>query len=183
MDLDDDYYEKPPLQRTIYELINENPEQSDITEMNPPSHVTSKRLRVNKKRPTYGRKHKPLVEIPLDKVDIDELHLMLRVTDVLTNNLVKEVMERDKRNGVTKALSGKHLQNLVQAINECGISFHIWEKTDGDNHGVGKYDWTSLMGADKKKLPSFLPQKLNGILHEETAETVIKVWKVSECYC
>lgn len=34
------------------------------------------------------------------------------------------------------------------------------------------------MGCDKKKVLRQLPEKLQGILHEDTVETVIKIWKV-----
>ena len=175
MDLDDGYYDSSPLKRTIEELINECSEKSEVKQMNPnPISGKSK----SKKKPTFGQTRKPFIHVPLDHVVLDELHLMLRVTDVLTENLIREVIERDKRQGVTKALSGKYLNKLVKAIKDCGVSFSIWEKADGDGKGIGRYDWTSLMGSDKKKLISMLPDKLNGILHEDTASTVIEIWKV-----
>ena len=103
---------------------------------------------------------------------------MLRITDVLTENVICEVMERDKRESDKKALNGQYLRALVTAIRDCGISFSVWEKVDADGCGSGKYDWTSLMGTDKKKLISNLLNKLRGILHDEIAETAIKVWQV-----
>lgn len=43
-------------------------------------------------------------------------------------------------------------------------------------------DWTSLMGDEKKKLLHTLPDKLESsteeVIHQDTAETVIKIWKV-----
>ena len=110
---------------------------------------------------------------------LDELHITLRVTDVLTENLIRDVIERDKHQGVTKALSGKYLNKLVKAIKECGVSFSVWEKADGDGKGIGRYDWTSLMGSDWEKLITMLPNKLNGILHEDTASTLIEIGKVN----
>lgn len=49
---------------------------------------------------------------------------------------------------------GIHLQKLVRIINTCGVTFHVWEKTDGDGKGIGKVDWTSLMGNEKKETSS-----------------------------
>jgi len=40
------------------------------------------------------------------------------------------------------------------------------------------YDFTSLMGSDKKILLEKLPSKLEGIITPETSSTVIKIWKV-----
>ena len=115
----------------------------------------------------------------MSHVVIDELHLMLRITDVLTENVICEVMERDKRESDKKALNGQYLRALVTAMRDCGISFSVWEKVDADGCGSGKYDWTSLMGMDnKKKRMSNLLNKLQGTLHDETAETAIKVWQV-----
>ena len=45
----------------------------------------------------FSCKNKPLFDIELDHVILDELHLMMRVTDRLTENLIKKVMERDSK--------------------------------------------------------------------------------------
>ena len=39
------------------------------------------------------------------------------------------------------------------------------------------YDFTSLLGADKKKLLAEIPEKLSNCIHPETSQTVIKIWK------
>lgn len=48
-----------------------------------------------------------------------------------------------------------------------------------DFHKSGTYDWTSLIGSDKKKLLHLLPTQLESrdILFPETKETVIKIWR------
>jgi hypothetical protein len=40
----------------------------------------------------YGCINDPLLNIELDHVIVDELHLLLRVTDVLMTNLITEAM-------------------------------------------------------------------------------------------
>lgn len=70
-----------------------------------------------------------------------------------------------------------HFNNLQTNIRSCGISFQIWEKTNADGKGSGMYDFTSLLGADKKKLLAELPDKLSNCIHPETSQTVIKIWK------
>lgn len=97
---------------------------------------------------------RPLFNIELDHVILDELHLMLRITDKLTENLIIEVMEKDGKEDRNKAQTkdnGANLSILIQTINELGITFSIWEKRNADGKGSGTYDWTSLVGSDKKK--------------------------------
>ncbi|CAH3172702.1 unnamed protein product [Porites lobata] len=124
--------------------------------------------------------HPPLLDIPLENVVLDELHLMLRVTDKLTKNLVTEAISRDKKNNLNKAPRDQtttHLDSLVKAICSCGVSFSVWEKQNADGKGSGLYDFTSLMGTDKKLLLEKLPAKLDGIISRATSTTVIKLWQ------
>ena len=126
--------------------------------------------------------HLPLFDIELDHVVLDELHLMMRVTDRLTENVITEVMERDRKTDFLKKKGeekGIYLKRLIRVINEVGITFSVWEKSNGDGKGSGVYDWTSLVGSDKKKLLHLLPAQLESkdILFLETKETVIKLWR------
>ena len=79
----------------------------------------------------FGCVNEPLINIPLTNVIPDELHLLLRITDKLLQNVIDEVLERDavedfsKTRGQTK---GINLSKLVKAINSLGISFAIWNK-------------------------------------------------------
>lgn len=80
---------------------------------------------------SFGCINEPLINIPLTNVIPDELHLLLRITDKLLQNVIDEVLERDavedfsKTKGQTK---GIHLSKLVKVINSLGISFSIWNK-------------------------------------------------------
>ena len=73
-----------------------------------------------------------------------------------------------------------NVQNLVLAIRSCGVTFDIWEKMDGDGKASGHFDFTSLMGSDKRLLLKHLPQKLTGVINMrvESSEKVIKLWEV-----
>ena len=44
----------------------------------------------------------PLFNIELDHVVLDELYLMMRITDRLTENIITEVMERDSKADLLK---------------------------------------------------------------------------------
>ena len=140
----------------------------------------------------YGKKeycciNQPLLNIPLDHIVIDELHLLLRITDVLLENIIEDAMERDDKESILmtqrreKLERGKHLRKLAEIINNCGVTFNVWEKKNADGKGSGTVDWTSLMGDEKRKLLKLLPDKLaeqtDGI-HQDTATTVIKIWRV-----
>ena len=129
-------------------------------------------------------KDMPLLDVPLSKIVLDELHLLLRVTDILLSNLIEDAMELDDKKDFLKKKGepkGVCLQKLTHLINSCGVTFSVWEKRDGDGKGIGKMDWTSLMGAEKKLLHT-LPNKLQSsteeIIHPNTAGTVMKLWKV-----
>ena len=70
----------------------------------------------------------PLVDVDLDHIVVDELHLMLRVVDVLIDNLIEDVLEWDKTQDVTKKRNeekGTHLNNLIMTIRSCGVTFNV----------------------------------------------------------
>ena len=79
---------------------------------------------------------------------------------------------------------GVNLRKLTQLINSCGVTFSVWEKRNEDSKGSGEMDWTSLMGDERKKLLRTLPEKLESsseeVIHQDTAGTVIKLWKVKK---
>ena len=52
----------------------------------------------------------------------------------------------------------------------------MWEKRDANGKSSGQHDWTSLLGSDKRLLAE-LPQKMAELLHPETADGVISIWK------
>ena len=132
-----------------------------------------------RKKDNYCCKYPPLLNIDLDHVILDELHLMLRVVDVLIDNLLEDVLEWDKNVDICKRRSekrGEHLENLVSTIRSCGVSFQVWQKSNADGK-PGKYECTSSLGNDKKKLLKFLPNKLRMAIQEDSADIVIKIWQ------
>lgn len=87
----------------------------------------------------------------------DELHLLLRITDKLLQNIIDEVLERDaiedfnKPRGRPKEV---YLTKLVKNINDLGISFSVWNKKYAHGSESNIKEFTSLLGSQKKKLPS-----------------------------
>ena len=97
-------------------------------------------LAKQKGKQNYWCEHTPLVTIELDHVILDELHLLLRILDVVIENLIRDALDWDQRENRNKKKGqpkNTHLTNLQTTIRSCGISFDIWEKTNADGKGSG----------------------------------------------
>lgn len=105
------YYNTLPLQRTFKEVME----------------MCSRKGRPEK----YSCEHEPLIRINLDHVVIDELHLLLRIMDVLLNNIVDKVVAWHKKDNFAKRKcerSSVHLDNLQSTIRSCRVSFESGRK-------------------------------------------------------
>lgn len=154
------HYSSPDLKRTLEEM-----------------HRLAKQ---SKAKQNYCCVNTPLLDIDLDHVVLDELHLLLRIMDVLINNLVKDAVSWDQMdNWKKKNIEQKdtHLQHLVLTVKSCGVAFSVWEKTNADGKGTGVYDFTSLLGADKKKLLKSLPEKFEGVIQPKSGKDVKLLWE------
>ena len=163
----DDYYDEDPIQQTLQEI---------------------KQFASKSKGENYFCVHQPLLNIPLDHILLDELHLMLHVTDVLISNLIEDVVQWDEKDNFLsekKSTSSqqKHLKNLIQGIRSCGVSFSVWQKRNADGRGSGTWDWTSLMGDDPKIPLRELPGKMESLIQQDTAKAVVELWKVISPEC
>lgn len=69
-------------------------------------------------------------------------------------------------------------QKLLSAMKKCGVTFSIWKKPDENGNSSDKYDWTSLMGTDKKKLLENLPEYFSDFLPQDNLDTVTQIWRV-----
>ena len=102
-------------------------------------------------------------------------------TDILIKNLVKAAIDWDHADNLNKPprqRTNAHLESLTSTFRRCGVCFNVWEKKNADGSGSGTYDFTSLMGSDKKLLLKNLPEKLEGVVKSDVSETVINIWKV-----
>ena len=67
-----------------------------------------------------------LIDIDIDHIIPDELHLLLRVTDKMIENLINAAIAYDHNvNNVpqSKVLEGPMLKNLIKEIHTCGVTF------------------------------------------------------------
>lgn len=72
-----------------------------------------------KSKDNYCCNRKSLLIIEIDHIVVDEPHLMLRVTDILTDNLTSECLDWDKEDNFDRERGdprGMDLRKLVQAI-------------------------------------------------------------------
>ena len=108
---------------------------------------------------TYSVKNAPLLPIELDHVVPDELHIFLRIMDILIENIITQALELDIKATRKKQdpLCGATLLKLQGITQSCGVSFQIWKKKDNSNR-------TSLGGTDKRKVLSKLPAHFPEIL-------------------
>ena len=77
--------------------------------------------------------------VNIDHFIPDELHLMLRITDILLRNVILDCKYKDDLDKKESKLNGKNLENFVKLVQDCGVSFFIWTQK-----GNNELDWTSL---------------------------------------
>ena len=110
MKYDLEYYSCSKLKRTLEDL---------------------KKSATKSSKESYCSVKTPLLNIELDHVIPGELHLLLRIMDVLINNLVKDAINWDVSDNWKRKKSehtNTHLTELKDTILSCCISFDVWEK-------------------------------------------------------
>jgi len=128
----------------------------------------------------YSCKHLPLINIETDHIIPDELHLLLRITDVLLKNFIATAVAHDKRTMKTrwKLKNGPMLKSVILNIRRCGIPFDVWAKKDEDCQ-KGSYSFTSLVGYRKKNLLKFFPSRIPLCHPSNEVKQVVQLWTVS----
>ena len=111
-------------------------------------------IMLSKKRKEYNVSHAPLFPtIPLTNVIIDNLHMFLRVSDVLINLLVVELKRQDaidkvKRFTCFDAVKYKHLHSYQKFVASCGVpGYHFYIGQDSKQMKI-----RSLTGPERLKL-------------------------------
>ena len=72
----------------------------------------------------------PLISVPLDRIVLDELHLLLRIGDVLLRNLIWYMDSLDHHSKTHMGQQTNHIQQLEEALHSCGVSFQIWQSRE-----------------------------------------------------
>ena len=75
----------------------------------------------------YLETKKRKLNIDINHVIPDELHLLLRISDRLIENLINAAVHYDHVNNAptSRILNGPMLHCLIRKINSCGITFDI----------------------------------------------------------
>ena len=104
----------------------------------------------------FNVSHVPLFpKIPLTRVIVDNLHMFLRVSDVLIDLFIVELRALDRINQVTKLKSMEHLAHLLRfekSVKELGVSgYSFWIGRESR-----KLKWRSFTGPEKLKVLSLV---------------------------
>lgn len=78
----------------------------------------------NAKEKRLGVSFEPLFKLEMTNIVIDELHMFLRIMDILLRNLLWEMIYQDEVQAFHKQKSS-YLENTVQSIRGCGLSFQV----------------------------------------------------------
>ena len=132
---------------------------------------TTSKMNSDAENKKFGSKHRPLINLEPNKIVPDELHLFLRINDILLQNLLDDCRQQDAKAAVLRQ-KPECVQRLVKQINECGVNFNIW--TDKQS---GTEQYTSLTGCDFRKLGSELPNKLCFIINHDTHDDTVFLWR------
>uniref|UniRef100_A0A7M5V8K2 Uncharacterized protein n=2 Tax=Clytia hemisphaerica TaxID=252671 RepID=A0A7M5V8K2_9CNID len=117
-----------------------------------------------------GCKEEPILkDVPIEHYCVDELHLLLRVTDRLEDGMFHSIFDLDEKNGNEEMRS-----KLIAAMKKIGISLKFW--TNKKN----KWEWTSLMGNDKKRMLAKLPDHFEEFLPDNQVGPTRQLWKAFE---
>ena len=76
---------------------------------------------------------------------MDKLHLRIRTTDVLTENLIATAIKKGKRTMKTKwsLKNGPMIKSIASTVLSCSIPFNIWKK---NNIKAATFAYASLVG-------------------------------------
>ena len=91
-------------------------------------------------------KYPPLLEIETDHIIPDELHLLLRITDVLIENLIATAIKENMKIK-WNFKDGPMIKAIIVTVRSCGIPFNIWKNKESK---AATYAYTSLVGNKKR---------------------------------
>ena len=72
-----------------------------------------------------GSKYSPLLPLEPSQYVLDELHLLLRVADVLVRNIINLADHMDQTQSLRQGRAGTHIPQLEEMVKSCGVPFKI----------------------------------------------------------
>lgn len=100
--------------------------------------------------------------VPIKNWVVDELHVMLRITDRLWALVIQEFKEMNKWNDYTRKL-------IIEEMNRIGVNFHFYEDRE-----TKTWNHTSLMGPEKLKVLQKL--NFNRFFRSSRAQQLRNLW-------
>ena len=85
-------------------------------------------------------------------------------------------LQADNLNRPGSKKTEEHLQAFLGVVRSLGVSLRVYKVND-------KWEWTSLLGGEKKILLRKLPDYFDQILPAERVKKTRKLWVVSSDYC
>ena len=122
--------------------------------------------------------NQPLIEIEPQNSIPDELHLFLRITDVIFYTLFGHLIALDNKSRVHRTESSGHLQAGVQFVRRLGISFNVWMCEDKQSKSRSAFEMTALNRNERLKILKNFPVLFDKILPQNVAVPLAKLWVV-----
>ena len=116
-----------------------------------------------------GYIYQRLINIDIEHIIPDELHLLLRITDRMLENLITGADAHD----VSNILEDAMLKKLLSEIRSCGVVFNVYVQLKNTR------DFTSLTVTERKKLLKLLSSKIQNCQQDNYAKKVATLGQVS----
>ena len=127
-----------------------------------------------------GCVHLPLIEIEPKDCVVDELHLFLRITDILFNNVFARLHTLDLKSKLHGTTTDDHVRRATYKIRKMGISFSVWLSQEGNGRqSRSGLKLTPLNRNEKMKVLKNLPEFFDELLEAEQSAQLAKLWIVS----
>ncbi len=119
----------------------------------------------------------PLIDIEPIHCVVDELHL-LRITDVLIENLFAELYRLDHKDKTHRTGTGDRVVKATRKIRSFGITFDVWlaEEVTGKERTRSGLKTTALNRNERLKMFKSLPEYFDELLPNNVAVLLAKLW-------
>lgn len=119
----------------------------------------------------------PLLEIEPANCVVDELHLFLRITDVLLVSFFSKMVALDHAYRVHQTGTDGNVSAATGHINKLGVSFNVWMKKEGGKE-TSKLEMTTLNRNERLRVLRGLPSSFDKLLPSEVSCRLAKLWLV-----
>ena len=122
----------------------------------------------------------PVIEVEPKDCVVDELHLFLRITDILFNNVFARLHATlDLKSKLHGTIADDHVCRATYKIRKMGISFSVWLSQEGNGkQSRSGLELTPLNRNEKRKVLKNLPEFFDEFLKAEQSAQLAKLWIV-----